>query len=306
MDTLPSEIIEEILKRVSATGSSPADLCSPSCVSRAFRAATNDADVLRIANPGLMAVRAVWTPGPLEFLEKLWRNGSEDALYVAGMIRFYVTMEFGIGGEMLAKLAQRNHGPALYQCAIALINSSGGSGMKLDACPEGANELLFRAAMLGYVPAGVELGWRMMRGRGFPKKVALGSKVVRLTRAGKFGEAQVLLEICLRKAHFPFSSSFLPASFVVDWSRKSTPTTVPEATRRGWTTLTNAAHETLLANAAMRAVAVDVFACANPRCGRAAFHRDEFSRCPECKDIQYCSLVCEIRDRKRHVEYECE
>ena len=176
MDTLPSEIIVEILKRVSATGASPADLCSPSCVSNLFNAAANDADVLRCASPAVMAIRGVWRPEPFRFLDKLWRSGSDDALYMAGMIRFYVTMEWGIGGEMLARLAQRNHGPALYQCAVALINSSGGSGMKLDACPEGANELLFRAMMLGYIPAGFELGLRMMKGRGLTRGVALIKK----------------------------------------------------------------------------------------------------------------------------------
>lgn len=302
MDTLPSEIIVEILKRVSATGASPADLCSPSCVSNMFNAAANDADVLRCASPAVMAIRGVWRPEPFRFLDKLWRSGSDDALYMAGMIRFYVTMEWGIGGEMLARLAQRNHGPALYQCAVALINSSGGSGMKLDACPEGANELLFRAMMLGYIPAGFELGLRLMKGRGLTRKVALGSKVVRLTRAGKVEEARVLIEGLLRKAHFPFSSSFLPAAFIVDWSRKSTPKPVSETKQRRWTALANAAHKTLLANDWKR----EVSTCANRMCGRVAASFDEFARCPKCKVVQYCSLVCEYRDRKRHFDDECE
>lgn len=220
-------------------------------------------------------------------------------MYMVGMIRFYVTLEWGIGGEMLARAAQRNHGPALFQCAIALMNGSGGSG-RLDADLEGANELLFQAMALGYMPAGVELGARMIRGLG-TRAEAKGIDVVKLVKAEKFREVRALAEGLIRKEKYPFSSSFLPASFLVDWSRKTTPEPASAERQAGWRLLAAAAHKTLRANDWRR----DVIPCGNRKCGRVAPFKnlkDEFViRCPYCVDIRYCSIACKACDVRRHL-----
>jgi hypothetical protein len=303
MDTLPIELITEILKHVSATGKRPSDLCSAACVSRAFCDAASDREVLKLAGPGLLSVPSVMRrPGALLFLDKVRQSGSVDAHYMAGMLRFYATWEWGIGGEMLAKAAQRNHGPALYQCAVALINGSGGT--KLDADPEGANELLFRAMALGYRPAGVELGGRIIRGLGVKgKQVELGGRVVRLMIACEFQKARTLAEGLIRKKsrRYPFSSSFLPASLIVDWSRTSIPEAVPNSEQRGWKAIAAAAHETLGCQSQWSNIKL----CSASGCGRIANNEDGFSRCPRCRIVPYCSMVCEIKNRKEHIGLNC-
>jgi hypothetical protein len=246
MDTLPSELLTEILKRVSATGRSPSDLCRAACVSKEFSRAASDTEVLKHAGPRTLSVPDVTRKhGALLFLDMVRHSGSDDALYMAGMIRFYITQEWGIGGEMLAQAAQRNHGPALYQCAVTLINSSGGSGSKLDTDPAGANELLFRAIALGYRTAAVELGGRIIRGLGVPQNMNLGQSVVRQMMARRSSKAVESMADLFRKKDYPFSSSFLPASLIVDWSRKSTPEYVPAGQQRGWKAIAAAAHRVL-------------------------------------------------------------
>lgn len=291
MDALPLELIVEILKRVSATGKSPSDLCSAACVSRIFREAASDREVLNSAGPRVLSVPSVVRrPGALLFLDKVRQSGSVDALYMVGMLRFYATWEWGIGGELLAKAAQKNHGPALYQCAVALINGSGGT--KLDADPEGANELLFWAMALGYRPAGVELGGRMMRGPGaHGKRFKLGCRVVRLMTACQFQKARLLVEGLLRKksGRYPFSSSFLPASLIVDWSRKSIPEAAKASEQRGWEAIAAAAHETLGYQTIGRSQWGSIKSCGASACGRSAIKEHDF--------VEYCSMVCEISDR---------
>jgi hypothetical protein len=282
METLPQEIVHKIFQHVSQTGTTPADLCSAACVSTLFRATACDHDVLKQAGAGTMMVRKVHSiPQSLGFLDRIRRTGSIDALYIMGMVRFYACKEYGIGGEMLARAAEMDHAPALYQCAVILINGSGGS--KLDACPEGANELLYRATLLGYRPAAFELAMRI-RGRG-----TTGRVLRLLARQGKFQR----FTKAVRKEAYPFSSSFLPAALIVERSRKSTPKAVASSAQQdSWCVLTKAAHETLQLNRLTGA-----YPCYNPGCGRTAPNKTEFRGCSNCRAAQYCSIYCQAQDR---------
>lgn len=295
METLPQELVRKILEHVSQTAASPADLCGAACVSTLFHATAYDQDVLKNAGAATMMVKKVHSfPQSLHFLDRIRLTGSVDALYMMGMVRFYVCMEYGIGGEMLAKAAGKDHAPALYQCAVTLINGSGGT--KLDACDEGANELLYRATALGYRPAAFELAMRIkmrLKKGGVAKK--RGRAIVRIARGGNFGRLTSILAKVVRRKSYPFSSSFLPAALIVDQSRKSTPKAAASpAQQDSWGALARAAHKTLQNNP------VGAYGCYNPACGRSAPGRTEFRTCSDCDVAQYCSMYCWAEDRDRH------
>lgn len=299
MDTLPRELLSEVLKKVSLTAERPGDLCAAACVSKAFQKGVEDRDVLRAAGSGTLSVRLRHQEAALSFLKRLACSGSLDAQYMRGMLHFYALLEFGIGGDLIARAARENHGPALFQCAICLLNGSGGD--RLDKDDEGANELLFRAASLGYRPAAIELANRIRRGLGTEGNKELGATVLRLAKAGKYGQLRDCLHGVIRKDSYPTSTSFLPAIHVVDWSRKSLPDEVSESKQLAWRELARATHTTVLKNTWKR----DTFACANFTCGRISKKKTEFRRCQACFISQYCSILCQGMDRKRHKGQEC-
>lgn len=246
--------------------------------------------MLKSAAPGVLCVKHP-RQGALCFLDRVRKCGSTDALYMVGMLRTYVLLEWGIGGELLARAAERNHGPTLFQCAVSLS----GSAKKLDANPEGANELLFRALALGYKPAGLELGIRISTGWGFAGNRALGIRVIKSTRIGDFQKAKSLVEGLIRKrdGHYPFSSSFLPASLIVDWSRKSTPEIVSPAFQKSWRALAVAAHQTLCKQEPRSR---EFTYCGNSECGRLARDANDFR---DCRNTRYCSVLCANEKRRR-------
>lgn len=300
MDTLPRELLSEILKRVSACGASPADLCSAGSVNKALKDVAREKEVLKEAGAGTLSVRRVnMGPGAMDFLRSIWESGSLDALYTAGMIHFYCKLEYGVGGEMLARAASYNHGPSLFQCAVTLISGSG--GQRLDASQEGANELLYRASLLGYRAAAWELGSRIVRGVGVTKNKEVGCNVIRLAKAGEFHKLQRLLEPIFREQKYALCSSFLPAAMILEWPRKSLPTPVSAERRASWKALAQATHQTLQANTWHR----DLFACSSLSCGRTTNDNKRFRRCEKCRISQYCSIFCQAMDRRRHLETEC-
>lgn len=102
-DTRHLEIVLEILKRVSGSGPIPAELRRSACVSKVFREASIDPEVLKHAGPGVLSVRKVMArPDKLSFLDKLRDSGSDDALYMVGMT---MTRVWAISGDLLARAA---------------------------------------------------------------------------------------------------------------------------------------------------------------------------------------------------------
>ncbi|GAQ91695.1 HCP-like superfamily protein [Klebsormidium nitens] len=296
METLPQELLLEILQRLSKTADRPQDLCSAACVSKSFHSAANMKEVLKSAGAGLMLVQRVLTePRALDFLSKIRNAGSMDALYVSGMLRFYSTNEHGIGADLLVKAAEQGHAPALYECAITLTNGSGGD--KLDVCHRGANELLYRAAALGYEPAAIELSMRIRNGWGFQKDRQLGTKVRKLAEAEDFHEIGPLLAPIIRRETYQPSSSFLPAVFLAEESRKSMPgATATVEQRRHWALVAEAAHRALRLNNFW----YEQKSCNNGSCGRRAPRNTVFRRCTACWVVAYCSLHRARKDRDRH------
>lgn len=301
MECLPQELLSEIFERLSQTADSPKDMCAAACVSRGFKAIAGERDVLKKSGPGLMVVRNVLTqPGALDFLSKIVKAGSLDALYVSGMLRFYSTKEHGIGADMLVKAAKAGHGPALYEAALILSHGSGGD--RLDTCLDGAKELLYRAAVQGYMPAAIELAMRVRNSWGFQKNRQLGTKVRKLAEASKFGEIGPLLAPIMRLETYPPSTSFLPAIFLAEESRKSAPGPTASAEKqRRWALVVDAAHKALQLND----VWVEQESCSNSTCGRRAPRNTVFRRCKACWYNTYCSLYCARKDRDRHNPGHC-
>eukprot|EP00475_Leptophrys_vorax_P018213 TRINITY_DN24843_c0_g1_i1.p1 TRINITY_DN24843_c0_g1~~TRINITY_DN24843_c0_g1_i1.p1 ORF type:complete len:597 (+),score=-15.68 TRINITY_DN24843_c0_g1_i1:155-1945(+) len=178
IENLPEEVLIKVLAAVNATAESPLDVVLPSMISRRWRRASRDREVLKRTGRYGVSLRArQWCEGAYLFLRRLCENGCLEAAFMLAMILFYCIpgAQFE-GGRLLMHSAREGHASSLHAASILSFNGSGLGASHKDVKMGVA--LCARAAALGHTDAMRELGHCLLDGYGVQQDTQEGWRML--------------------------------------------------------------------------------------------------------------------------------
>ncbi|GMY09091.1 F-box protein At1g67340-like [Fagus crenata] len=214
-----------------------------------------------------------------------------EASYSLGMIRFYCLQNRGSGASLMAKVALKQHAPALYSLSVIQFNGSGGS--KGNKNLRAGVALCARAAYLGHVDALREFGHCLQDGYGVRQNIAEGPRFLVQANTRE-------LEPVLRFQNNNNNPCFTGSGGGGGGLLSDFGCNVPEID----------VHPVNLflkewfgskSDGSGSGLGQGLRLCSHTGCGRPETRPHEYRRCSVCGFVNYCSRGCQALDWKlRH------